>query len=69
MTGQTLQALGREGVFQSAAAIFFISGGRGEIIENNKKKKKKRLTKAGKISNEHKLACAKRQQMGEGLRK
>lgn len=40
MTGQTLQAPGRQGVFQSAAAIFFISGGRGEIKKNKKKKKK-----------------------------
>lgn len=35
MTGQTLQAPGRQVVFQSAAAIFFISGGKGEI-KNNK---------------------------------
>lgn len=49
MTGQTLEAPGRQVVFQSAAAIFFISGGRGEIKIIKLKKKK---TKEGGEKNQ-----------------
>lgn len=55
MTGHTLQAVGHQVVFQAAAAKFLFQR---EKRENNKRRGEKK-------SNKHKLACAKRQQMGE----
>lgn len=57
MTGHTLQAVGHQVVFQAAAAKHFLF--QREKRENNKRRG------GGKKSNKHKLACAKRQQMGE----
>lgn len=56
MTGHTLQAVGHQVVFQAAAAKHFYFRGRREKITKGR---------GGGESNKHKLACAKRQQMGE----